>query len=296
MWRYPGKLWTDDASRDGRETHPSQCAQVFRTSSIHKEFADLFAKRDGTMVPIKKLNPAALIHEISLISMLASRCIRGRPRCGPKRTVQCTKLWSVWTLTPQCGQVMVLCPSKACSGDPRRHTRICAITIGADKSEAQGSVQSPHPCRRFAERLAPPPFLCQHTRHVFHCAVCLLRTLSTARLNMTPTRGGASLSSVGCDADTGFVGKIWLPVAVFAVLREPAAPPIGRQSSNNPSAMVRSLTQVSGHHHFVAAAACRDQLIACGFSPTSSPCGPRSSPHRNLSPSAGLATCHVRVR
>ena len=31
--------------------------------------------------------------------------------------------------------------------------------------------------------------------------------------------------------------------------------------------MVRSLTQVSGHRHFVAAAACRDQLIACGFSP-----------------------------
>ena len=31
--------------------------------------------------------------------------------------------------------------------------------------------------------------------------------------------------------------------------------------------MVRSLTQVLGHRHFVAAAACRDQLIACGFSP-----------------------------
>ena len=31
--------------------------------------------------------------------------------------------------------------------------------------------------------------------------------------------------------------------------------------------MVRSLTQVSGHRHFITAAACRDQLIACGFSP-----------------------------
>ena len=55
--------------------------------------------------------------------------------------------------------------------------------------------------------------------------------------------GGCGLRS---DQQLRFVGKL------------------GRQSSNDPSTtavadqMVRSLTQVSGHRHFVAAAACRD--------------------------------------
>ena len=68
--------------------------------------------------------------------------------------------------------------------------------------------------------------------------------------------------------------------------------------------MVRSLTQVSGHRHFVAAAACRDQLIACGFSPPTWAEAALARPRAvlealrgwTLSPSAGLATCRVRVR
>ena len=44
--------------------------------------------------------------------------VRGRPRCGTKlvrslkHAVQCKRLRSVWTLTPEFGPVMVLCPSK----------------------------------------------------------------------------------------------------------------------------------------------------------------------------------------
>ena len=31
-------------------------------------------------------------------------------------------------------------------GDPNWHSRVCAITIGADQFEAQGSLQPAHPC------------------------------------------------------------------------------------------------------------------------------------------------------
>ena len=66
-------------------------------------------------------------------AMLASRYIRGKPRCGtelvwsPKRAAQCRRLRSVWTLTPQCGLVMVLCPNEVSAfwGSQSAHQSLC---------------------------------------------------------------------------------------------------------------------------------------------------------------------------
>ena len=83
-----------------------------------------------------------------------------------KRAVQCKRLRSVWTLTPQFGPVMVLCPQQG--------LRVLGIPIGTpefvrsqDQFEAQGSLPTVTRVEDLQSAWLLLLLFCANTRHVF---------------------------------------------------------------------------------------------------------------------------------
>ena len=177
---------------------------------------------------------------------------------------------------------MVLCPSKVseCCGSRSALQSLCdhnwSRPVWGTRFSSTGS-----PVLKICKALGSSSSSVPTHTSCIHYVGCLLRRLSISRLNMTPTRGGASLllgvslthdsweksslpmSMGGCglrSASRTSSSAYWASFVDSLRMIHQRHPAVADQ-------MVRSLTQVSIHRHFVAAAACHDQLIACGFSP-----------------------------
>ena len=96
-------------------------------------------------------------------------------------------------------------------------------------------------------------FATEHDADSKRCLSLLLDSCEKSSLPMS--LGGCGLRSASRTSSSAYWAS-WADSLRMIHQRHPAVA----------DQMVRSLTQVSGHRHFVAAAACRDQLIACGFS------------------------------